>query len=56
MENIIKILSGFGWPHVSLIVALIFIFVFKKAIREFIGKIKSVGKEGLKTWSGVGPR
>ena len=51
MENIIKILSSFGWPHVSLIFALIFIFVFKKAIREFIGKIKSVGKEGLKTES-----
>lgn len=51
MENLIKILSSFGWPHVSLIFALIFIFVFKKAIREFIGKIKSVGKEGLKTES-----
>jgi hypothetical protein len=51
MENIIKILCSFGWPLVSLIFALIFIFVFKKAIREFIGKIKSVGKEGLKTES-----
>lgn len=51
MENIIKLINSFGWPHVSLIFALIFIFVFKKPIREFIGKIKSVGKEGLKTES-----
>ncbi len=51
MEIIIKLLSSFGWPHVTLIFALIFILVFKKAIREFIGKIKSVGKEGLKTES-----
>lgn len=51
MENIIKIISSFGWPHVSLIFSLIFIIVFYRSIREFIGKIKSVGKEGLKTES-----
>jgi hypothetical protein len=49
MENAIKLISSFGWPHVSLIFSLIFILVFKKSISEFIGKIKSVGKEGLKT-------
>ena len=51
MENIIKIISSFAWPHVSLIFSLIFIIVFYRPIREFIGKIKSVGKEGLKTES-----
>jgi len=51
MENIIKIISSFGWPHVSLIFSLIFIIIFYRPIREFIGKIKSVGKEGLKTES-----
>ena len=28
MANIIKIISSFGWPHVSLIFSLIFIIVF----------------------------
>lgn len=51
MESIINLINSFGWPHVSLIFALIFIFLFKKPIREFIGRIKSVGKEGLKTES-----
>lgn len=51
MEFLVKLISSLGWPHVSLIFALIFIFVFKRAISVFIGKIKSVGKEGLKTES-----
>ena len=51
MESIIKLIISFGWPHVSLIFALIFIFVFKRPISVFIGRIKSVGKEGLKTES-----
>ncbi len=49
MESIVKLINSLGWPHVSLIFVLIFIFVFKRAISVFIGRIKSVGKEGLKT-------
>lgn len=49
MESAPTIIGSIGWPHVSLIFALIFIFVFRKQIGEFIGKVKSVGKEGVKT-------
>jgi len=44
-----EILSALGWPHVALIFALVFIFVFNRPLREFIGRIKSVGKDGLST-------
>jgi hypothetical protein len=51
MENLSKIIGSIGWPHIALIFGLIFMFKFQKQIREFIGRIKSVGKGGVTTES-----
>ncbi|MBI3773976.1 MAG: hypothetical protein HY273_00205, partial [Gammaproteobacteria bacterium] len=49
MEELASIIGSFGWPQASLVFALIFIAVFYKPLRDFIGNIKSVGKEGITT-------
>jgi hypothetical protein len=51
MEAIATIISKLNWPQVSLIFAIIFVLLFNKSIRDFIGRIKTVGKEGLTTES-----
>lgn len=51
MEEISKIIGSIGWPHITLIFGLIFILTFQKQLREFIGRIKSVGKGGVTTVS-----
>lgn len=50
MEELIK---SFGWPHACFLLGIIFLIVFYGPIRDFIKKIKSISKEGLKT--DVGP-
>jgi len=44
MEKIISILA---WPLMALILGALFIFLFKLPISAFIGRIKSVGKDGI---------
>ena len=51
IERITGLIASLSWPHVSLIFAVLFVIIFNKPIREFIGRIKSVGKEGLTTES-----
>lgn len=49
MEGMIKILSSLGWPQITLIFGILFMFFFRKPITEFIGRIRKVGKEGVTT-------
>lgn len=49
MENAVKLIGSLGWPHISLIFGIVFIIVFNKAIRDFIGRIRSVSKQGVST-------
>ena len=44
-----SMIATLGWPHVSLLFAIIFIVIFYKPLKEFITRIKSVGKSGLDT-------
>jgi hypothetical protein len=45
MEAIIKAL---GWPHVTLLFAIIFVFLFKKPLFGLISRITSIDKSGIK--------
>ena len=40
-------IGSFGWPHVALIFGIIFIFVFKTQIADFLSRVRSVGRKGL---------
>lgn len=48
-EAIMGIIANLSWPHVSLVFAIFFVIIFYKPIRDFIGRIKSIGKTGLTT-------
>ncbi|MBE0585756.1 MAG: hypothetical protein IH612_18590 [Desulfofustis sp.] len=49
MEYAVNIIKSLGWPHVSLIFAILFVLLFKKQIQDFITKIKKVGRDGVST-------
>ncbi len=49
MDEIANILSKIGWPHIALIFGIIFIVMFKKPIANFLNRVDSVGKDGVKT-------
>ena len=49
MEEIVNILSKVGWPHITLVFGLVFIWVFKTPISTFLSKVDSVGKDGIST-------
>jgi len=51
MEDIASILSNIGWPHITLVFGLIFIWVFKTPISTFLSKVDSVSKDGISTKS-----
>jgi hypothetical protein len=44
-----EIIESLGWPHFIFLFALVFIFVFKKQVEEFISRIISIDKSGVKT-------
>ncbi|MBF0556629.1 MAG: hypothetical protein HQK96_19090, partial [Nitrospirae bacterium] len=44
IEAIFKLIT---WPHVVLVLSLVFIFVFRKAIAGLIGRTTEIGKKGL---------
>ena len=46
MDEIVKIISSLGWPHIVLIFGVIFIIIFRAPIATFISRIKSVSKKG----------
>ena len=45
----VEVLQNLGWPHVSLILAVICVFVFRKSIMSLISRITSIDKTGIKT-------
>ena len=48
MSEIVKVfLSSLGWPHITLIFGILFMIFFRKPITAFIGRIRTVGKEGI---------
>ena len=47
MDEIVKVLSSLGWPHITLIFGILFIIFFCKPITTFIERIRTVGKEGI---------
>jgi len=47
MEEVISIISILAWPLVALILGVVFIILFRVPISAFIGRIKSVGKDGI---------
>ena len=49
MSSIFSFIEKIAWPLVALIFGIIFILIFRKGIQEFIGRVKSVGKDGLTT-------
>lgn len=54
MEEITKIISCLGWPHITLIFGIFFIIIFYTPIIAFINRIKTVGKEGVTTDGSLG--
>jgi hypothetical protein len=42
-----EIIASLGWPHVSLIFAVIFILLFWKPIAGFISRATNIGKSGI---------
>jgi len=45
MEEILKAIT---WPHVAFLIAVIFLFIFKKPLSNLIARITSIDKEGVK--------
>jgi hypothetical protein len=43
----IEFFKAISWPHTGLILGIIFLFLFKKDVALFIGRVKSIGKDGL---------
>ena len=46
-----QILISLGWPHLTFILALVFILVFKKPLAGLISRITQIDKSGVKTSS-----
>lgn len=44
-----EFLEIFAWPIVLVIIALVFLLIFRKEISGFINRIKSVGRDGVQT-------
>jgi hypothetical protein len=42
-------IAAFGWPHFTFIFAIIFLLVFRAQIANFISRISSIDKGGVKT-------
>ncbi|MEH6556310.1 MAG: hypothetical protein V7708_00840 [Oceanicoccus sp.] len=49
MEEIANILSKVGWPHITLVFGLVFIWLFKTPISAFLSNVDSVSKDGIST-------
>jgi len=42
-------IAAFGWPHFTFIFAIIFLLIFRSQIANFISRISSIDKGGVKT-------
>lgn len=51
-----KLIAAAGWPIVVLVICLFILMAFRKDIRELLGRVKKIGKDGLETHSEDGPR
>lgn len=49
MQIFKSILESLDWPHISLIFGVIFLFMFRTQIGDFIKRVRSVGKGGVTT-------
>ena len=49
MDEMTKLVASLGWPHIALVFGVVFIFIFREQIAAFIGRIKSVGRDGIST-------
>ena len=43
----IEVFKSINWPQTGLILGIIFLLLFKKDLALFIGRVKSIGKDGL---------
>lgn len=43
----IEVFKAINWPQTGLILGIIFLLLFKKDLALFIGRVKSIGKDGL---------
>lgn len=41
-------LEAIGWPHASIVLGLVFMVVFRRQLGQFIGRVTSVSKGGIK--------
>lgn len=48
MDEIVKIVATLGWPHITLVIALVFLAMFRKNISELITRITSIDRSGIK--------
>lgn len=49
MADVATIIASIGWPQAALLFALVFVAIFFRPLRSFIGRVKSVGKDGVTT-------
>jgi hypothetical protein len=46
-NNLMEILESISWPHITLILGVVFLLLFRKEIGNVILRIKRFGKEGV---------
>lgn len=49
MTEVATIIASIGWPQAALLFALVFVAIFFRPLRSFIGRVKSVSKDGVTT-------
>ncbi len=49
MSDLIEFVKSIGWPQAALLFAFVFIGLFRKELRSFLGRVRSVGKDGVVT-------
>jgi hypothetical protein len=47
MESLGKLLQSIGWPHITLIFAIIFIILFRTSLANLFVRISSIKREGI---------
>lgn len=56
MNIVPEIVQSIGWPHITLIIAVVFLFMFRNQIATFIPRINRITKEGVQIDSELNPQ
>lgn len=51
-----EILQSISWPHITLILGVVFFVLFRKEISNFILRIRRIGKEGVQADTELNPQ